>query len=72
MGRQTNRSLIARQSDGNRVVVRMEYTLDESKRILIIEKEGKGANSGGLRPETGGGVGGGKGGGQCHQDLLIY
>ena len=36
----------------------MEYTLDESKRILIIEKEGnKGAGaSGGLRPETGGGA----------------
>ena len=36
----------------------MEYTLDESKRILIIEKEGKGASSGpsGLRPETGGGA----------------
>ena len=34
----------------------MEYTLDESKRILIIEKEGKGAGAGGLRPETGGGA----------------
>ena len=35
----------------------MEYTLDESKRILIIEKEGKAAGaSGGLRPETGGGA----------------
>ena len=32
--------------------------MDESKRILIIEKEGKGASSGpsGLRPETGGGA----------------
>ena len=35
---------------------RMEYTLDESKRILIIEKEGKGGGQGGLRPETGGGA----------------
>ena len=34
----------------------MEYTLDESKRILIIEKEGKGAGAGGLSPETGGGA----------------
>ena len=31
--------------------------MDESKRILIIEKEGKGASGpSGLRPETGGGA----------------
>ena len=34
----------------------MEYTLDESKRILIIEKEGAKGAAGGLKPETGGGA----------------